>query len=291
MNESVSRLIEAERRIARSESELRNLSTKLAGVRQDLRNRSQSPINQIRTVTGGGGDGMHRFAVEYEAWVEWDTVPTLKTGASSNPTADVTSLATAVSSLEEGFTLDIDTLNDSSSFYWHDHAKASMIAGVDYRFESADSVPWSAFTRFAKWDTSGFIADPKITGSGPAIDETSYGSESSSSSVYRLLLNWNRRNGIGTVIGTDTLTARRTLSSEDEFGYGPTYGDSGTWSFEMECPATTYHNAGSGTIFLRWGTTVPSIVSGGTPDSLPTDIIDGGGPGSLPTDIIDGGTI
>lgn len=286
MNESVSRLIEAERRIARSESELRNLSTKLAGVRQDLRNRSQNPINQIRTVTGGGGGGMHRFATQYEIWVEWDTVPTLKTGASSNPTADVTSLAEAVSDMEVGYLLSVDNISSYSSLWHYDPLSSALFQQAAYEFADFN---WSTLWSLVKWDGGNFLIDSAPNYLGTDIDE--YSLSPISDSRFNLSVTWNRRNGIGTIIGSDTLVAMRTSLSEDEHTFGPTYGDSGEWSFAMACAETTRHNAGSGTIFLRWGTSVPSIVSGGTPDSLPTDIIDGGGPGSLPTDIIDGGTI
>ena len=109
-----------------------------------------------------------------------------------------------------------------------------------------------------KWDGSNFLIDSAPNYLGTDIDE--YSLSPISDSRFNLSVTWNRRNGIGTIIGSDTLVAMRTSLSEDEhtFGLRTAIQANGRSRWHAE---TTRHNAGSGTIFLRWGTSVPSIVS------------------------------
>lgn len=229
-------------------------------------------------------------------WVEWDTVPTLKTGASLNPTSDVTELAEAVSSLETGFTLDSGDLNDYTNDVLYDTSSSRTANFVLHDFRGirsygGNSNDWTCFFKFALFDDGLWIADAKSPSYAGNLLESSIPAETNASEAIRIEMEWPRRNGIGTIVSSDTITARRTLASADDFSYGPTYGDSGTWAFTMECPATTYHNAGSGTLYLRWGGGESFAFSGGSPDDLPADAFDGGDPADLPTDIIDGGEI
>lgn len=290
MIEQQKRLIEAERRIARLESTLHRTNVAITSVQGAIRNDSYNVPNPFGT--GGGGTAeINRFPTAFEMWVEWDTVPTLKTGASSNVPADGPALADAVSALEVGLELDSGNLNDTDHLHFYD-TSSSMVALFylgDYRDTHNYGGVSSDFEFYfrATWYQDGdFVADTVV----PAGYEGALTAESTATQVTRIEIDWPRRNGIGTVIGSDRIIARRTLASEDNFTYGPTYGTTGTWSFAMECPATTYHNAGSGTIYLRWGTATESIVGGGTSGSLPADAYDGGSADSLPADIIDGGT-
>jgi len=288
LNEQWKRLIEAERRVARLESSLSRTNQNVVAVQGQIQNSSQNITNPFGSGGGGGGAGLHRFAIEYNVWVEWDTVPTLKTGASLNPTADVTSLAEAVSRLEEGVTFtnaSVGAFGSSVISWGYDIASGEMFQLIGYG-EIVDP-PYTALWSIVKFDGGNFVIDKTATWDQDFSDECTL----SESSRFRLICEWNRRNGVGAIIGTPDLTARRTSGSEDTFSYGPTLGDSGTWSFEMECPETTYNNAGSGTIYLRWGEPLESIYSGGSPDDLPADAFDGGSPDDLPTDIIDGGLI
>ena len=234
-----------------------------------------------------GGTGLHRFPTRYKVWVEWDTVPTLKTGASSNPTADGPALAEAVSRMATGFIVSKTVLStvymtwgkaylgglyqriynafDGPDFYTY----WSIVKSSDYTIDMED-VPYSAGDLFDYDEVTFYESDPR----------------------FGLEHYWTRRNGIGQGIGQDTLRCNRTSGSTSSFTTGPKYGESGVWSFAMTCPATTYHNAGSGTIFLEWGDGVEAtVIVGGGPGSLPADIFSGGTPGSLPSDIISGGTI
>ena len=300
MNEPWKRLIEAERRVMRLESLLQRQNTQIVSVAGAIQNDGRNPSNPFGSGGGGGTSGIIRFPISYEMWVEWDTVPTLKTGASLNPTADVTGLANAVSELESGFTLDSTSgLNGESYFFGFERNREMMAQFGDYDFRPGWVEPGTSFNsaeayfKFAAFSDGQWLADAEVVGSGAYenLGDVFYAAEDTATQAIRIEIGWARRNGIGAHIDDDILIARRTLASADDFSYGPTYGESGTWSFAMECPANTYHNAGSGTIFLRWGTAAASIVSGGSPATLPSDIVDGGTPADLPTDIIDGGTI
>ena len=272
--------------MARLESSLSRTNQNVVAVQGQIQNSSQNITNPFGSGGGGGTGGMHRFATQYEVWVEWDTVPTLKTGASSNPTADVTSLADAVSSLEEGCVFSNSTTFYDTEIIWgHDNASNLLFQHV--RYGDLISTRYSANWSLLKFDGGNHVIDKDPMWSGNFSDEC----DLYDAIRFRLISRWNRRNGIGSITGTASLTARRTSASSNTFSYGPTLGESGTWSFEMECPETTYHNAGSGTIYLRWGEPLESIYSGGSPDDLPADAFDGGSPDDLPTDIIDGGEI
>jgi hypothetical protein len=88
MNEQWKRLIEAERRLARLESTLQRQNTRIVSVNGAVRNDATDVRNPFGSGGGGGGGATPRFPTEFEMWVEWDTVPTLKTAASSNVPAD-----------------------------------------------------------------------------------------------------------------------------------------------------------------------------------------------------------
>lgn len=290
MNEQWKRLIEAERRLAGLESKLFRTNQNVAAVQGAIRNDAFNVPNPFGTG-GGGTVDINRFPIAYEMWVEWDTVPTLKTGASLNVPADGPALADAVSALEVGLELDSGNVNSIDHRHVFDTSSSMMtlLYDGDYRDSHVYGGILNDFEFYfrALWYQDGdFLADPQ----SPGGIEASIAPESTATQATRIELDWPRRNAIGSVIGSDRLIARRTLASEDNFAYGPTYGESGTWSFAMECPATTYQNAGSGTIFLRWGTATESIVAGGISSSLPADSYDGGSADSLPADIIDGGT-
>ena len=300
MNEQWKRLIEAERRVARLESGLSRTNRNVVSVQGQIQNGSQNITNPFGSGGGGGTGGIHRFPIEYEMWVEWDTVPTLKTGASLNPTADVTALANAVSELETGFVLNASSNLSGEGYFWGYERNRSMMAQYgEYDFRPGWPEPGTgsndaeAYFKFARYEDGEWLADAAVATSGAYdnLGDVFYEATASAGNTIRIEIGWGRRNGIGSHIDDDILVARRTLASADDFSYGPTYGDSGTWAFTMECPANTYHNAGSGTIYLRWGEPLESIYSGGSPDDLPADAFDGGDPADLPTDIIDGGLI
>lgn len=234
--------------------------------------------------TGVGG-GLHRFPTRYKVWVEWTTAPTLKTGASSNPAADGPALAECVAKMATGMIVEKSNLNPIF-MGWGREFTGYLYQRVEYQ---TDTLDLNAYWNLVKSDL-GYAIDlddePYTTGD---IDDTLF---SPTNPRFGLEASWIRRNGIGGAIGTDTLQCNRTSGSTSSFTTGPKYGESGVWSFAMTCPATTYHNAGSGTIFLEWGDGVEAtVITGGAPGSLPGNIFDGGTPADLPSDIIDGGVI
>jgi len=302
MNEPWKRLIEAERRVMRLESLLQRQNTQIVSVAGAVRNDGQNVTNPFGSGGGGGGIGaVHRFSESLEVWVEWATTPTVKAGASSNPTADVTALAEAISFLEVGVTLDLETTNTEygliENIFLYDTGSSRAAMYLRLKANNLTSISgsmqfYTCDVRLSLFDDGEFLIDPDYPGSPSGAlfrNDITTGIGDELNSV--IAVSYPRRNGIGSVIGGAVVAAYRTEASGATFGYGPTYGESGTWSFAMECPETTYINAGNGTLYVRWGDAAASIVSGGTPDALPTDIISGGSPASLPTDIIDGGTI
>lgn len=296
MNEQWKRLIEAERRLSHLEAALRRTNTAITGVRGAQQTDAFNVPNPFGSG-GGGGSGIHRFPVEYRAWVTWDTAPSLITGASSNVPADGPALAAAVAKIADGMTLNAANSNDISQEFGYERNRSKMTqyCGYDFRStwsHSSSSYDLSCFFKVAFYAGGQFLADAERYYSGlyANLDDVFLQAENTADQAFRLEIQWPRRNGGGSVIGTSLLIARRTLASEDEFSAGPTFGESGTWSFAMEAPATTYSTAGSGTIFLRWGSVSIPIIAGGTPGSLPSDFIEGGTPGSLPSDFIEGGS-
>jgi hypothetical protein len=293
MNEQWKRLIEAERRLARLESTLQRTNTRIVSVNGAVRNDATDVRNPFGSGGGGGGGATPRFSTEFEMWVEWDAVPTLKTAASSNVPADGPALAETVSQLETGFLLN-STVGNSTNSYWMYDTTSSRLA-VYFQVSCSYVINHSGNTNnancnftFAWYEDDTFRADAYTD--GPTFGQGAIVAQTFTGSLTRIEMQYPRRNAGGAIISTATVTARRTLASTSVFSYGPKYGENGTWSFAMECPATTYHNAGSGTIYLRWGTATESIVAGGTSGSLPSDSYDGGSADSLPADIIDGGT-
>ncbi len=304
MNEPWKRLIEAERRVMRLESLLQRQNTRIVSVAGAIQNDSLNVTNPFGSGGGGGGGGIgavHRFPEEFTVRVEWDVVPTLKTGASSNPTADVTSLAEAVAFLETGVTVSLSNVDVGSGdlknhfLYDTNSSKAALFAYIKSQATTTISGRtefWSSFNQFALFDDGNFLNDPQTPAfTSGALFRGSLAPIASGTQTTRFGVAWPRRNGIGSYIGSVTLWAYRNLASEDNFIYGPTYGETGSWSFAMATNETTYHNAGSGTIFFEWGGSGSTIISGGSPDGLPTDTYDGGTPADLPADIIDGGLI
>lgn len=297
MIEQWKRLIEAERRLAKLESTLQRTNRNVTAVRAAVRNDGQNVTNPFGTGGGGGGmAGIHRFPVAFSAWVTWSTTPSLITGASSNVPADGPALASAAAKLIDGFALDPANVNSESYFFGYERNRSLMAQYCDYDFRgtvtiSSTACDYGAFFKVAIYDDGQFLADAERYYSGlyANLGDLFLQAEDTADQAFRLEIEWPRRNGAGTVIDRQTLVARRKLSTGSTFSTGPTYGESGTWSFEMEAPATSYHTAGAGTIYLRWGSAAAALVAGGTPGSLPTDFIEGGTPGSLPTDFIEGG--
>lgn len=287
MNEQWKRLIEAERRVARLEQTLRRTNTAINGIRGAQQTDAFNVPNPFGSGGGGGGGGMVRFETNYDVWVEWSTAPTLITGASSNVPADGPALAEAVNLLEDGIT--VSNLNTFTTSWFFDHVENRLFQSARYKWLGLSLYNRETAWKVTKYDGGNFLIDQDEISDGADIDERSL--DSTSGDRFYFSARWNRRNGGGSIIGTDTLVAMRTSGSAETFVNGPIYGTRGVWSFAMECPATTYHTSGSGTIYLRWGTAIATpLVAGGTPGSLPTDFIAGGTPGSLPSDFIEGGS-
>lgn len=283
MNEQEKRLIEAERRIASIESKLLTATRRITGVQGTIRNSAHNIANPF-----GSGDGgnLHRFSTAYEVYVAWTVEPTLKTAASANPTADGPALAETVANLATGFLCDRSTILTIYKSWGVNPFSTSLYQWIGYAF---DSTVFYSFWSLAKSDASYYIDVNEDEYTPGDIDESLFGLNLDR---FQIESSWTRRDGSGVATNTDTVRCRRTAASSYTFAYGPTYGESGEWSFAMECPETAYHTAGSGTIYLKWGTGVgSSVIGGGTPAGLPSDSFDGGTPDDLPADIIDGGTI
>lgn len=253
------RLVELERRASSIQGEIQRQANALARLSQNIK----IIANTVPALppSGGGGGGsvsLHRFPESFTVRVTWDTAPTLITGASSNPTADTTSLADAVAAMVAGLVCSITNYNTGGTYCVWDETTSQMIQvwGPHQYNESGTEFLLSRITigRYADGD---FKADPKFNAPSVAgVQHYAIGSQTASvasnSNILQLSRRWSRRNGIGSVIGNGTVLAGRTVASSDSFGAGPTYGETGSWSFPMECPASSYHNAGSGTIYLEW---------------------------------------
>ena len=257
MNEQWKRLIEAERRIARIESGLQRANRNVVAVQGQIQNSAQNITNPFGSGGGGGTGAVHAFPSEYEMWVEWDVVPTLKTGASSNPTADVSALAAAVSFLETGVTLDLSNNDDYLNVWlWDTNSNRAAMHVYDKSNTtttiSGSTEFWTGEFQFALFDDGAFLADTQVSSYSSlfaaSVTSISYGTQTT-----RFGVAWPRRNGVGSRIGGSSLWAYRNLASNDNFLTGPTRGESGYWAFDMTSPETTYNNAGSGTLYLQWG--------------------------------------
>lgn len=125
--------------------------------------------------------------------------------------------------------------------------------------------------------------------------------ESTNQSVTNKWVHYNKYDSLGDYSGFYTLQfARSVIDDMTEepvspfvFGYGPEAGTSGTYSFPARLVSSgPISSEGDVIIEIQWGPPEEeTILSGGTPDSLPADAFDGGSPDDLPTDIIDGGLI
>ena len=247
MNEPWKRLIEAERRLMRLESKLQRQNTKIASVSGMLQNQGQNVVNPFGT--GGTTGGMIRFETSYTVRVSWSTTPTLINAASSNVAADGPALTDATTLMSTGFAAtDINTFTPN---WYHDDVAISMFQRAYYKFLGLSTYNKETAFSIAKYDGGDYLIDQDLYNDGYDIDERSL--TPTSGDRFYLSVRWNRRNFAGSIIGTDTLVAMRTSGSSNTFTSGPEFGTSGTWSFAMDCPATTYHNAGSGTIYLDWG--------------------------------------
>lgn len=301
MNEQWKRMIEAERRLARLESTLQRQNTRIVSVNGAVRNDATDIPAVVPGGGGGGGAGaVHRFPVTYAMWVEWTTEPTLITGASSNVPADGPALAEAVDYLAAVHTYNASNEYDGANSRRHEflYDTTSSLPALFLKLEFERTATIAGQTNYsdanfslAYFDADSFLADAREpVYSGPLFQGAMPAHTTSLGNIQKTIF-YPRRNAGGSFIGYGNLTARRLTSSEDNFDFGPTYGETGVWSFAMSCPASTYHTAGSGTIFLRWGEAISyPLIEGGTPGSLPSDFIEGGTPGSLPSDFIEGGS-
>lgn len=302
MNESWKRLVEAERRIARLESTLQRQNSRIVAANAAIRNDAVDPRTPFGSGGGsGGGTGsVHRFPEEFHVYVSWSSVPSLKTGASSNTAADGPALAEAVAFLASGVTLNLSTVvnddGDLQNYFVYD--TTSSRAALYLRLKANNLTTISGSSQYylgemqlALFDDAEFMVDPKQPDfTSGALFRADLGAISTSGQQSGVAIAWPRRNGGGSVIGSSTLTARRTLDSTDTFSTGPVFGEYGEWPFTMTSPETTYNTAGSGTLYIRWGTPPADGIDGGGPGTSFTDILDGGGPDTTFSDIIDGGT-
>lgn len=250
---------------------------------------------------GVGGSGVHRFPNRYKVWVDWATTPTLKTGASANVPADGPALAEAVSKMATGFILEQGPFIYSPHFYFDPVANASYQGfwrahPIKTVLSSIPAPGWYVSLVLHKRDGGDYTIDYWPEGlDGPAdyragtrqlVDDETY-----SQPPFCLYLQWTRRNSLGVPTTPGRLQAIRDGGTMVRSN-GPKFGESGFWSFPMDCNETDHSNAGNGTIYLGWGDyATTTIVGGGTPASLPANIISGGTPGSLPSNIISGGVI
>jgi len=256
--ENWSRLIELERRASSIQGEIQRQANELARLSQNIKIVAGNVTNLPPSGGGGGAVALHRFPESYTVRVTWSTAPTLITGASSNPTADTTSLAAAVSAMVSGLACSIANYITGGTYCVWDETTGQMIqVWGTHQFTESGSENLSSRFLVGRYADGSYKADPKLNAPSVAgIQHYAIGSQTtnvvSNVNILQLTRRWSRRNGIGSIIGNDTLSAGRTVASSDSFGTGPTYGETGSWSFAMECPATSYHNAGSGTIFLEW---------------------------------------
>lgn len=257
----------------------------------------------------GGGSGLHRFPTRYKVWVEWDTVPTLKTGASANVPADGPALAEAVSKMATGYICTATWVLGYRPHFFYDPVVETSYQGAwtEYTygtFPSSSSQNWYVSLVLHKRDGGDYLIDhwPELLPGPPAVDSfqpppgplgdrTLLESDPFKPMNFCLLHRWIRRTALGAFSSYQVLSATRDGGTLVRTS-GPKYGESGFWSFPMHCDETDYSNEGDGTIYLGWGDyATTTIVGGGSPGALPPNIISGGTPGSLPSNIISGGVI
>lgn len=261
MNESWKRLIEVERRLAALDTSIYRTNQSLLRSSAAIRNDAMNVPDPFGTGGGGGGgtSSMVRFPTSFTVRVTWTVAPTLKSGASQNVAADGPEFASALSDMESGFHVN-KTLIMPTGFehpWYFDSIVGKAFQRQQFGFDNATDQDSALAAMYTKWTLNkyvdGLYAIDYDAYEDRSVDiDVAHLSKGTGSDRFYLACNWPRRDGLGYVIGYGQLIAVRTYTSTDTFSTGPKYGEHGTWSFAMECPATTYHNAGSGTIYLDW---------------------------------------